>query len=175
MSYVTVKLRLKDKHWDAYTVTVLKDGKVLICGGYYLTFDGNPSPTLNSCEIYDYETGKWSYAASMHYKRSGHSATLLNNGNVLVAGGSADNALELNKCEIYEPKENRWIEIDSLNLARYSHNAILLNNNNVLISGGQNYHYSGGPWLSSCEIYDFSNNKWINANKLIYARNNLFS
>ncbi len=166
---------LKDKHWDAYTVTVLQDGKVLICGGYYLTFDGNPSPTLNSCEIYDYETGKWSYVASMHYKRSGHTATLLNNGNVLVAGGSADSAVELNKCEIYEPKENRWIEIDSINLARSAHNSLLLANGNVLISGGQNYHYSGVPWLSSCEIYDLSKNKWINANKLIYARDSHLS
>ncbi|MHB2156512.1 Kelch repeat-containing protein [Calditrichota bacterium GD2] len=162
---------LKDKHWDAYTVTELQDGKVLICGGYYLTFDGNPSVQLNSCEIYDYKTEKWTYAAPMHYKRSGHSATLLKNGKVLVVGGSTDNAFELNKCEIYDPEENRWIEIDSLKIARDTHNAILLQNGKVLISGGLNYHRSGLPWLSNCEIYDFSSNEWINANSMIFARN----
>src|SRR5262245_43879531 len=55
--------------------------------------------------------------------RSGHTATLLPNGNVLVAGGS-----DLNSCELYNPSTGTWVTTGSLAVPRSEHTATLLGN-----------------------------------------------
>ncbi|MFQ5750706.1 MAG: kelch repeat-containing protein [bacterium] len=61
-------------------------------------FDGNNF--LSTCEIYTPDTGEWSDAASMVSGRSGHTATSLSNGKVLVIGGGFETSLT-NSCEIF--------------------------------------------------------------------------
>ncbi|MDH4334942.1 MAG: kelch repeat-containing protein, partial [Chloroflexota bacterium] len=63
-----------------HTATLLRDGKVLVAGGY-------GSGWLNSAELYDSDTGSWTLTGKMNQARAGHTATLLNDGTVLVAGG----------------------------------------------------------------------------------------
>src|SRR5262249_12374405 len=60
------------------------NGKVLVAGGI------NFSNTLSSAELYDPATGLWTATGSMTTVRVGHTATLLPNGKVLVAGGASD-------------------------------------------------------------------------------------
>ncbi len=64
----------------AHTATLLKNGRVLICGG----FTGS---TLSSAEIYDATLKVIKYVGQTSVARAGHSATLLPDGKVLIAGG----------------------------------------------------------------------------------------
>lgn len=81
--------------------TLLDDGKILVTGGNTIN---HGMVILNSCEIFDPGTEKWSVVTPMHFSRSGHSATLLSNGKVLVVGGGQ--AI----CELYDPITNSWTE-----------------------------------------------------------------
>jgi Kelch motif len=65
-----------------YSEILLPDGRVLVAGGR----DADGLPTASS-ELYDPRTGRWSATGSMFHARAGHTATLLPNGLVLVAGG----------------------------------------------------------------------------------------
>ena len=102
---------------------------------------------LNSTELYDPSLNIWTTVTSMNTARSWHTATILSNGKVFVAGGSKDGSL--NSTELYDPSLNTWTNVTSMNTARYSHTATLLSNGQVLVAGGSN-----GDYLSSAELYD---------------------
>jgi hypothetical protein len=69
-----------------YTATLLSDGRVLVTGGMDRPWIGNV-PASASGAVYDPSTGTWGATSAMHEGRSEHTATLLPNGMVLVAGG----------------------------------------------------------------------------------------
>jgi hypothetical protein len=83
--------------------TLLSDGRVLVSGGYAYYY---PAHYLASAEIYDPAHGTWSPAAVMSTPRIGHTATLLQDGRVLVSGngGFALNTIWAS-AEIYSPGE----------------------------------------------------------------------
>jgi hypothetical protein len=72
---------------DSHTSTLLKDGRVLVAGGY--NGDGADAVTgiFSSAELYDPGTGTFSHLPSMVRNRDGHEATLLNDGRILLTGG----------------------------------------------------------------------------------------
>lgn len=87
-------------------------------------------------------------APAMGTPRSGHTATLLPDGKVLVAGGF-DGAAYLSTAEIYDPFKRTFAATGSMAVPRSAHTALLLPNGKVLIAGGFN-----GATLSSAELYD---------------------
>ncbi|HEX2572786.1 MAG TPA: kelch repeat-containing protein [Polyangia bacterium] len=67
-----------------HTATRLRNGRVLVIGG---TAQFQALEALASAELYDPATGQFQSAGSLTTARQRHSATLLDNGDVLVAGG----------------------------------------------------------------------------------------
>ena len=84
---------------------------------------------------------------------SSHTATLLPNGKVLVAGGYGAGTLD--SAELYDPATGAWSATGSLNTARERHTATLLPNGKVLVAGG----YGDGT-LDSAELYDPATGTW---------------
>ena len=90
---------------------------------------------LASAELYDPKKGKWSVTGSMSVVRTAFTATLLQNGEVLVAGGSNLDGSSNNTADLYNAATGKWTATTNM---PSSHNApaTLLLNGKVLVSGG---------------------------------------
>lgn len=157
---------------EGHTVTRLKDGKALLAGGQVIVPRREivlgplpPAPTpdewatasTDAAELYDPLTRQWSRTTSLNYSRRNHTATLLEDGRVLLAGGvktehtaQARTNTTLNSIERYNATAKAWERVSALGLARSSHTATLLGNGSVLIVGGE----GEAGTLASVEIYD---------------------
>jgi hypothetical protein len=89
-----------------HTATLLADGRVLLAGGAEnLVGPMGAGDILSSAETYDPQTGKFSDAGVMMQVRESHTATLLEDGSVLVVGGcgDADQQVSVASAEIWRP------------------------------------------------------------------------
>jgi uncharacterized repeat protein (TIGR01451 family) len=142
---------------------LLSDGKVMVIGGRpseataYAHWEFNK---LASVEIYDPATQAWSFTGGLGTARSDATATLLSNGKVLVAGGSATanwSFMSLASAELYDPSTGIWSPTGAMTTARSFHTATMLLNGKVLVVGGT---ATGTGGLVSAEIYDPATGTW---------------
>ena len=123
----------------------LNDGRVLIVGGKsgrMMTSRvrnlGSLTP-LNTAEIYDPEAGAFIRTGDMSAPHYLATATMLNNGNVLVVGGwtiRGPLVVGMRDAEVYMPETNVFSHVGQTNVARLTNTATLLNDGEVLIAGG---------------------------------------
>src|SRR5215831_12305977 len=116
----------------------------------------------------DPATGTWTATGSLGTARDNHTATLLSNGKVLVAGGTNLSEPFLRSAEIYDPATGTWTATGSMVIKRKSHTATLLPNGKVLVVGG--YNGSNGS-LRSAELYDPAAGTWTSTGSLGQPRN----
>lgn len=121
---------------------------------------------LGSSEVKEKDFGKVVNAAPMITARFNHTATTLNDGTVLVVGGTMDGYGSLNAPELYDPKKDEWTPLPDMGDPRMRHTANLLPSGKVLIIGGykgtgtghpSGYAFYKGPGnmsLDRCELYD---------------------
>lgn len=135
-----------------HNATLLPNGKVLIAGGADPT--NLPAADWGRAELYDPAMGTFTRTGDMTAPRTGSPATLLPNGQVLIAGcdltgGGSQTA------ELYDPATGTFTATGSMLNRRCGHTATLLNNGKVLIVGG--YYplnaYSA-PTCLPAELYD---------------------
>lgn len=98
--------------------------------------------------------------------RQSHTATLLPNGKVLLAGGS-DRVNYLANAELLDPATGSFSETGSMTTPRTSHQATLLPNGKVLITGGRSSDYNR---LSSAELYDPATGRFTATGSMQIAR-----
>jgi hypothetical protein len=145
------------------TATLLKTGKLLIAGGdgchfFFYYYYGNCP--LKSSEVYDPTSGTFSATSTLSVPRVFHTATLLLDGRVLVAGGEGASA------ELYDPAAGTFSNTGSMSVGRDSHTATLLSNGSVLMVGGRNV--SGA--LSRAEEYDPAKASFVVKANMVTAR-----
>ncbi len=145
-----------------HTSTLLLDGKVLAAGGE-ITY--SPTNTTASAEIFDPATTKWSTTRSMSANRYFHSATLLLDGRVLVAGGGT-----LSSAEVFQPTTATWSDVGAMGSARQGHSATLLPSGEVLVTGGEDFN--SYTYLATAELFDPQTGVWNATGSLATDRRN---
>ncbi len=155
-SSLTGKWKITGSMHDArnyHTATLLKNGKVLVAGGW------NGGPYIATAELYNPKTGRWTLTGSMHVARASFTATLLKNGKVLVAGGIGNGGFSdmLASAELYDPGTGTWTLTGSMHDPRELHTATLLRNGKVLVTGGDTSYLTP---TASAEIYDPATGTW---------------
>jgi hypothetical protein len=150
----------------AHSATLLPDGRVLIAGGGVNASTGVISTT--TVEIYDPTTNVFNITGSLNTSRSGHIATLLPNGRVLVAGGTDNSLPTVGICtpsaELYDPATGIFSNTGNMTVGRCSiswGDAPVLGNGKVLILGGGH---------QTAELFDPSTGSFSPTGNLIIPR-----
>jgi hypothetical protein len=139
----------------SHSATLLPNGKILIAGGF--SGSGGESNPYPSAELFDPKSSTFESIANMSIGRSGHTATLLKNGKVLIVGGWTGHYSIRNSAELYDPAANTFRPTGNLVVERAGSTATLLADGRVLITGGEDRQQNA---LASAEIYDPATGKF---------------
>ncbi|MEV4990192.1 Kelch repeat-containing protein [Pseudarthrobacter sp. LMD1-1-1.1] len=104
-------------------------------------------------------------ATSMTTARRGHTATLLPNDRVLVAGGEGGSVLS--SAELYDPSTGQFRGTSTMHVDRTNHTATLLQDGTVLIAGGRDDNYAT---TANAELYDPVAGTWAVTSSMATAR-----
>jgi len=134
-----------------HTATLLNTGKALFAGGINHYVRVGPPPRsaclpvpTNLAELFDPGSGTFTATGAMSTPRSAHTATVLQDNKVLVAGGSS---ITPPTAEIYDPATEAFTTTGNMVSVRARHTATLLPGGKVLLAGGD----SGG---GTAELFD---------------------
>jgi hypothetical protein len=130
-----------------HTATLLPNGKVLIAGGATTGPNGEMAIVYvtQGADLYDPATGTFASTGAMAVARYQHTATLLQNGKVLLTGGLGNwpQPWETASAELYDPASETFAATGTMTGARARHTGTRLPNGKVLIANG-----------GSAELYD---------------------
>jgi hypothetical protein len=131
---------------------ICKDNRVLVTGGGTVI-----------AELFDPSTGSFTATGSMETIRFAATATLLNSGNVLVAGGVGP----LDTAELYNPAAGTFTPVGNMSTGRSNHTAVLLSSGKVLLIGGRGVN---GISVGTAELFDPSNATFTPTGKMATPR-----
>ena len=155
---------------DGFAAVRLRDGRVLVTGGYTGVTATAGVLAYSSARVYDPKTGTWSKPGLMHVARYQPSASVLADGRVLVAGGvyADENSFDTRaSAELFDPKTGKWSVTGAMKTARSAAPAVTLQDGRVLVVGGVD---SDGKPLRSAEAFDPGTGRWSSTGSLATAR-----
>ena len=134
----------------------LLSGKVLVVGG---STSSSPTNALSSGEVYDPALNTWTNVlGAMSSTRTNATATLLTNGQVLIAGGTDATDHPVATSDLYDPFHNTFSPTTGpMGTPRALAAATLLAGGKVLVAGGQTTATDLTP---SAETYDPGTGTW---------------
>jgi hypothetical protein len=115
-------------------------------------------------------SGTWTNTGTLNIPRNGHTATLLPNGQVLVAGGESSNGTIVSSAELYNPATGKWDITGNMATARTNHTATLLPTGEVLVAGGIGVVNPQAPCTATAELYNPFTGQWRNTGSISAAR-----
>ena len=134
-----------------FVAVLLSSGKVLVAGGC-TSYDANGCLAVTTAaELYNPSTGKWSSTGALRAARMAMTATVLTNGNALIAGGQTAASDALGSSELYNPTTGTFSLTGRMITPRSGHTATLLTSGLVLMAGGENVN---GISTSKAELYN---------------------
>jgi hypothetical protein len=119
-----------------HTATLLPDGRVLVAGGS--NGDSGTTSYLDSVEIYNPLTNAWAPAPPMPRERMDHTATLLPDAGVLVAGGISGKPMR--DISRYDIALGQWTQMQPMASERFRHTATLFEDGVVFLGGSRAPH-----------------------------------
>jgi N-acetylneuraminic acid mutarotase len=161
------------------TLTLLTNGSVLVTGGTAAdtasgTGGGQTIRPDATAEIYSVANDKWTRTAgAMSTPRFEHTATALDDGRVLIAGGQgppiAGATAALASTEMYDPAVDSFRKSNDMGDARFNHAAVKLPDKTVMVVGGAG-GTNGDTSLSTAEVFNPGDGSWTAAGTLTGSR-----
>jgi hypothetical protein len=149
---------------------LLNEGSVFVAGG---SANEGISPggsfKIGNAQIYDPVADRWSSAGAMSTGRGNHTATLLGDGLVLVAGGNTSRGsgplFATASVERFIPSNGQWVPAGSLARVRAYHTATRLADGRVIVVGGLTNDAASitQEYLATAEVYDPATDRWTPA------------
>lgn len=150
-----------------HTATPLPDGTVFVAGGLAVIPN---CVTQSSLMLYEPSHARWRVIGSLRHARMGHSATRLQDGQILIVGGSkktcpplAIDEVDEQSAELCEPATGRCVEVRNPGVARSGHAAVALPDGTVLVVGGRSVMGHSAN-ISQPQIYNRSTDSWLAEN-----------
>jgi hypothetical protein len=170
------------------TATLLHDGRVLIAGGFGMGTPPQiipgpgpglataPAAVLSAAEVYDPSEDAFTVTGSMSHPHKGHTATLLADGRVLIAGGidhggwghaSAD-------AELFNPPTGTFSTAPPMSSGRAGNSATLLSSGEVLLVGGYCCHVldDWSSWPLLADLFELASGTFITTGPMSRPRFN---
>ena len=140
-------------------------GLILFLAASGFLYESNPEPLDTAANIGS-PSGSLQPASPMLEPRSGHTATLLPDGKVLIVGGMRRNQDFYRSAELYDPASGKFQSTGDMAIPRVGHAAVLLHSGRVLVVGG----WIGHGETDSAEIYDPATGKFSSLSKMTAKR-----
>ena len=128
-----------------HSATLLPNGEVLVSGGVNSIYDYS-RPTVSSAEIYNPNTGTWAPTGSLNVSRASAATLLLENGQVLAAGGYNNTGNNnpntyLTSAELYDSSTGTWSLTTSMSPgAGLPTTPVLLSDGDMLIANDAQFY-----------------------------------
>ncbi len=161
------------------TLTLLANGNVLVTGGTSAETasgagGGQTIRPDGTAEIYNVQTGRWTRTGgAMSTPRFEHTATLLDDGRILIAGGQgppiSGSSAALASTEIYDPAVDSFRNSNDMSDARFNHTAVKLPDRTVLVVGGAG-GTNGDTSLATAEVFNPGDGSWTSVGALSGSR-----
>jgi Kelch motif/Galactose oxidase, central domain len=139
-----------------HTATTLADGRVLVVGGCTTNGCELDATEGTVAELYDPGSRRFQRSGRLHEWRDDHSATLLRDGRVLVAGGWSVGGV-LASSELFDPHTETFAVGPSMSSRRAGATATLLRDGRVLVAGG---FVDNRPTVSLADVFVPARNRF---------------